>query len=429
MNQIKIKENSSKNLIEPFDKNKDEKYLEKFLRKNEILKENKKIRYYYDSKGKAHIDCSSYVGIIELSSCRLNFKPKIENLNFFYILKYLKNFENVYFDSEKFIKIKEGSYLLEFIANMFLNELEKILNKSLLKKYVKEEENLNFLKGKLILKNQLKNDFKKNYKFNCRYYNLTYDNLENRIVLRSLNLFVKRIKDKCLKKKLLYYESLLKEEITLCEVTTLDCDKIQFNRLNNYYKNIIAICKIILRNSFIFSYKVDKVIGFNFLVNMEKLYEDFLTAMFEEVTDEKFKDKNVELLSQYMKKALLEDKNGKEILPLRPDIIIKTPDKTIIIDAKYKKSPNNANFYQLISYVLGFDSEKGVLIFPKNEEDIKNPDLKLNYYHINDKNNNEIRNKKDILIREIDLGFEEKDQDKFIKGIKKKVEDLLNEII
>ena len=71
-----------------------------------------------------------------------------------------------------------------------LNELNEICRIGLYKNYVKKEENLSFLKGKLISKRQLNNELKKLPKFSCSYQDLTYDNLENQILLRATTLLI-----------------------------------------------------------------------------------------------------------------------------------------------------------------------------------------------------------------------------------------------
>ncbi|MCX6664404.1 MAG: hypothetical protein NTZ75_09195 [Euryarchaeota archaeon] len=95
------------------------------------------------------------------------------------MLSFLKSKDGIRYNPEISIEIAEGPNFFDIIANLFLNELKEIYRIGLLKRYVPKSDNLNYLKGKLLLKNHLNNEINRNPKFYCGYNDLTFNNLEN----------------------------------------------------------------------------------------------------------------------------------------------------------------------------------------------------------------------------------------------------------
>lgn len=147
---------------------------------------------------------------------------------------------------------------------------------------------------------------------------MTFNNSENQIVLRALNLLAPLIRfNQQLKSELIRYEFILKDIVDLVNVSPVDCDNVCFSRLNDYYSAIIQFSKLILEEKFIRSVYKGESRGFNFIVNMNKVYEDFITEMVKEVVKEGFPEYSV--ASQKSFSSLV---NEGKILT-RPDIVLK----------------------------------------------------------------------------------------------------------
>ena len=74
----------------------------------------------------------------------------------------------------------------------------------------------------------------------CSYENLTYNNLENQIILRAATLLIPLIRfSEKIKRDLIRYSYLLREDVGLVNVAPEDCDKVHYSRLNDYYETII----------------------------------------------------------------------------------------------------------------------------------------------------------------------------------------------
>lgn len=309
------------------------------------------------------IENTSYSGIIQLENIRLHFAAKVP-VNLLYMLTYLEDDSEFYYDPDKIINMEAGQNFFDVLGKLFINKLKDIFCMGFYKSYIKKEENIKFLKGKLLARNQLKNDISKNPKLYCCYDDLTYDNLENRIILRTATLLANLIRyNYDVKSDLVRYINLMREHVCLINIAPEKCDLVQYNRLNEYYKPIIELSKLILRFYFIRSVSPGISKGFNFLVNMNKLYEDFITKIIHRLIIQEYPFLEVE--KQKVFDSLVIE---KKILT-RPDIIIKyKSEHPIIIDAKYKRQENNADYYQVISYALAIPSAKYCfLIYPSSE--------------------------------------------------------------
>ena len=364
---IEILEYKSR-VVENFNDETDWDYLEKTCFK---YKGRTPYEIFRNREKQLCIKNTSYAGIIQLEDVRIQFLTKVET-NLFYMLSFLKSEDEFLYDIERPIEIKEGANFFDIIGRLFLNELKEIIKKGLLKKYVKKHENIGFLKGKLNIKGQIQNNVNIKSKFSCIYDDLTVNNLENQIILKALTLLIPMIRFNVdLIKDLKSYEHILKDFVELVDVSPSDCNKIHFNRLNEYYSTIINFSKLILEENFIRSEHRGRSRGFNFIVNMNKVYEDFITEMVKDVVSKDFKEHTV--VSQHRFNGLVKE---REIVTI-PDIILKqngvdSDSYPLIIDAKYKREDKNTDYYQVIAYSLAIPKVKACcLIYPQTEKNIK----------------------------------------------------------
>lgn len=392
----------------------------KYNRKKPSLSSYRLSKRVKDSK--LRIENTSYSGIIQLSDTRLYFSTKVKT-NLFYMLSFLKHHDSFCYDPEVIIDIEEGGLFFDVIGRLFLNELDEIIKRGFYKKYENKEENIAFLKGKILFKKQQKNDYSKKSKFFCSYEDLTYDNLENRIILKAATLLIPLIKfNEEVKQELIYFTNLMREEIDLVNVAPRDCGKIQFNKLNDYYETIIGLSRIILQNYFIRSVYKGASKGFNFVVNMNKVYEDFLTTLIEEVIAEDtfFADYVVE--SQERFNRLVKEKR----IITKPDIILKrvhASDYPLIIDAKYKTRSSNADFYQVIAYGLAIPSAKACCLFYPDSGNMSEECLTLDTSSWGNQRRIKLHTRTIDLLLDEDLSFKE-----YIEKIKAQIKSKLRNL-
>jgi 5-methylcytosine-specific restriction enzyme subunit McrC len=362
---------------------------------------------------KVEIKNTSYSGIIQLDEKRLYFSTKVAT-NLFYMLSFLKDETCFHYDPDKIIDIEKGRNFFDILGRLFLNEFLKIYKRGFYKKYVKREENISFLRGKFLINGQIRNEINKRLKFNCRYDDLTYDCIENQIILRAATLLIPLIRfNEKLKRDLIYYSNLLRNEVSLINVLPNDCDLIQYNRLNDYYETIIQFSKVILQNYFIRTSYVGASKGFNFIVNMNRVYEDFITELVKELVEEELEFNDFIVERQERFNTLVKEKK----IITRPDIILRkkvSDEYPIIIDAKYKRQEQNADYYQVIAYALAIPSAKACFLVYPSDEIIESEPLTLDPGTFgNARDEVKLHAVKVDLLLEEDLKFRE-----YIRGVK-----------
>lgn len=164
----------------------------------------------------------------------------------------------------------------------------------------------------------------------------------------------------------------LQVEVSLVSVIPEDCNRVHLNKLNEYYVNIIPLSKVILSRHYIRSTQHGLSKGFNFLVNMNIVYENFLTGIIEELIEDDKDFHEYELEKQKRFDSLVREKN----IITRPDIILKkkgSKEYPLIIDAKYKSKESSSDYYQVIAYALAIPGAKAsCLLYPEVNEPFHN---------------------------------------------------------
>jgi len=384
----------------------------------------KNIDVFYNRKGEPFIRVGPYAGIVQLVQRRIHFSTKVDT-RLFYMLSYLKREEDFLYDPNIPIEIREGANFFDIIGRLFLNSLKDLMKIGLLKKYVRKNEKLRFLKGKIVIKEQIKNNLFDKSKFFCEYEDLTFDNLENRIILSAINSLISLIRfSEQIRTELRKFETILKDYITLKQVNPQEINFVRFSRINQHYNKIIKLSKLILEERFIRSIHKGESRGFNFIVNMNTVYQDFITEVTEEVIKEKFTDLAIEKQTRF--RSLVKEST----LITKPDIIIRKSkqDYPFLIDTKYKREDSNSDYYQIIAYSLALKTSKVCcLIYPHSEKSKINQELTL-CRNLTGINPDEVR----LVAKTVDLTAkttEDLTYKKYVEGIKDQIRQILQTFI
>lgn len=304
-----------------------------------------------------------------------NFEPSV--LKNMILLSLSSNKDKFKFE-EDFLGFDKCVSNYEFLVNLFLDEVNKVIMTKPLKKYIYKEEDLYYVKGKINIKKTIIINY--NNKVSCVYDYMSLDNSLNRIVKSIIYYLLNTYyicKNKKLKNRLLntyYYFN----DVRVIDVNLSDLDSIRFDSNNLNYEVLIVICRYLLG-----SVRKD---------NHNRKYIDvdsYLWWVYQEfIRNYYFYNKRVlninDVLSSKYEWDLepLEDANISLLPNMRTDIEIEKDDEIIIIDAKCyetslveyrnKKMFISDNLYQLTSYLdvckCKYPNKKlrGVLIYPYN---------------------------------------------------------------
>ena len=347
--------------------------IENFILKNSD--ENAPFLRIASGVGGKFIQTRNYVGVLQTKSgLTIEILPKIADKNdaerskavFIKMLKTLKNFP---FKSSNLASLKTQNLpLLEIFISMFLCELEALVKKGIKSDYVALEENLNFLKGKLNINEQIKRNSIHKERFYVRYSEFLSDIKINRIIKTTLKFLYKKSNSSKNQQKIRELLFIF-DEVLECEDYKNFFAKLVINRQVKHYEQTLLWCKIFLLNNSFTPHKGDDL-AFALLFDMNALFESYVGDF--------IKKSFPSTILQHSEKHLVEYPKS---FKLRPDIFL---EGKFIADTKWKivssrDDISQADLYQLYAYGKKHPCDgKLHLIYPKID-DIRQKTMKFRY--------------------------------------------------
>lgn len=278
-----------------------------------------------------------------------------------HLLYKLPNYKNI--DSAKFTTDKFN--LFEIFITMFLDEVGLIIKKGIKSDYIEQQDNLFYLKGKLLINEQIKRNTIHKERFFVQYDDYNQNRAENRLIKSTLMLLSKLSKDFTNIRRIRQYMEHM-NWVELSQNIDNDLRQIKVGRGMEHYRNALIWAKVFLKKESFSSFSGD-TIAFAILYPMEKLWECFVEWW----------------LKKEYTHLQIEAQNGgfdfvKKLFTVRPDFLIKKEGKVICVaDAKWKLINNNndfsqSDFYQLFAY-------KHIFLKEHIEENCKLMSLKIYY--------------------------------------------------
>lgn len=374
------------------------KFLQGYLEK--IKDESLQNIFTFTSKG---IKARNYVGVLRYKNYQFEILPKLidkdkfdnkeqrEKIlkNLLYMLSLTKKLDIKESEIAKISKNKNP--FLEILIKIYANSLFECLKRFVPKNYITEEDNLNFLKGKLLFSKHIIKNSVNQAKFYCQYDEFSENNL-----LNQLFYYVSR---------LLYFVSNDNENKRILKfITDFFCD-IDFKKINIYkIKNLkltknqiifqkpFDLAKMFLENSSI-DMNQHKIKTISLLWDMNKLFEEFVFEFIRRNKDkinEKLENNKIERIKYQKGKRLLYCEESKQHYGNTfVDIFLESKDSKFIIDTKYKINEgkfgefSNSDIFQMITYERIHHSQNAILIYPTIE---KNKELMHKYELCEDEN-------------------------------------------
>ena len=364
-----------------------------FKLKKYIKDNNLEDNYEFFKITKDVIVPQNFVGTIVLDDIQIEILPKIplvennieaEKIRFLEILQSIDYFKEKIFSNSK-IEIIDTS-ILELFIHLFIEEVEKIVKKGLIYKYVDKNENLNVFKGKLDINSHIKYNFSHKERFFMKFDEFSVNSLENIIIKLTIQKLKKisiNPKNKESLNKIGYYF----ENISILESSIENLKYLTFDRMNVYYRNAIQWAKIFLNNQSSSIFSTNNGEMSSILFPMETIFENYIANKLVNIIQEKsynqltikVQDNSCSIFSSISLNNIKVDNN---ILRIRPDIVIKNKDakEIFILDTKWKIlnklddkfKISTEDVYQMLAYVKTYSDrnknkyicKKAYLIYP-----------------------------------------------------------------
>ena len=304
----------------------------------------------------------STVGSVEVGDMSVRIEPKIGIPQLVSLACYsmrLFNPQNEPFD------FREDEALPDVLALALAAAARRAFAHGLLHGYRVEEDTLRTVRGRIRIDDQIRQRPGFMLPIEVRYDEFTDDIVENRLVkAAAARLARMRLRSQDARAALSWVVGML-EQVALVEFSASDLPKTRFTRLNEHYRDVLALARLILRHS-AFSSARGAVRASGFLVNMNDLFQEFLTVALREAlgasSDTLHSEREVEF-----------DEDGRATI--KPDLSWWDDGIcTFVGDAKYKnltdsRTVPSADLYQLLAYATALDLPGGLLIYAVGEAD------------------------------------------------------------
>lgn len=404
---------------------------------------------------KIFLQTNSFVGVIKYKNFQLEILPKLlgkldenddlKNLsdekqkeketilkNLIYMLSFTKKLDIKISDNAKLSNCKNP--FLEILIKEFAQSLFECLKRLTPKRYVREEDNLNYLKGKIKFSENIKYNCANQAKFYCEFDEFSENNILNQLFLYVATCLF-NISNDSKNKKLLKFVTNYFCDVDLIKLDKFKVRKIILSRNQKLFEKPFKLAKMFIEHSSVDLSK-NKIENITLLWDMNKLFEEFIYEILRR------NEKGYTVKYQKGRRLLNDEDAKKKYGNTYIDIYLKKDkeEEKIIIDTKYKLNSgenndfNNADIYQVSTYCLIHNSHNANLIYPAKDNISKDDNfVDVNKYTLNadtdkkyliktirvDLKQDSLKNSKDTiaegLLKEINLNYNNKSKEELHK--------------
>lgn len=334
------------------------------------------IKLSFNHKLGNYVTVQNHVGLIELKSgYQIQIMPKL-NLGetpeetkdiFGKMLRSLKDFP-AKVSNEASLK-KDRMNLYEVFIDMYINDVQQLVKHGLKSSYLQVEDNLHFYKGKLLVGKHIKENATHKERFYVSYDEYLQNRAENRLIKSTLvklsALTQSDLREKRIKQLLSMFDH-VDESVNYGK----DFSKVVIDRNMKDYERLIKWSKVFLLNKSFMTF-TGETEARALLFPMEKLFEEYVAKELKKALRDDWT-----LTAQDRGYYLFDEPS--EIFKLRPDIVLRKPDKTVIVmDTKWKKLVNDpqknygisqSDMYQMYAYSKKYKARDIWLLYPETAD-------------------------------------------------------------
>jgi 5-methylcytosine-specific restriction enzyme subunit McrC len=301
------------------------------------------------------------VGAARVGDMEMHIRPKVPIARLLFLTGYSQHAAVWRPDT---VRVGEAADLIPVVAQALWRQTERAIHQGLLPGYVVVEESSPVLRGRLRESEQLHRHHGLPLPLEIGHDEFTVDIPENQILRTACEWMLNIPRVDAESQRML--RRLLRD---FSEVTSLSpSDPIPAwkpTRLNGRYHTALRLAEIVLRATSV-EHQIGGVLLNGFLLDMPKLFEDFVTVALRESLVAEFGGRVDGQDRHYL------DQAGKVVL--RPDIVWKIRGSpAAVIDAKYKAQKPagypNADLYQLLAYCTVLGLREGHLVYAKGNEE------------------------------------------------------------
>lgn len=305
--------------------------------------------------GQWEVAANTKVGVAAISGVTLWIKPKVDIRRILFLLGYAKN--PGWRDDT--VALAQVTDLVPALAHAFADQAERALDRGLVQGYVEVDDSLTVLRGRLRDQDQLRRRFGIAVPLLVRFDDYTADIAENQLLRAAAELLLRlpgvaprtRARLRRIRQDL--------ADVTI-HVRGTPLPRWTPTRLNARYHVALWLAELILRGNAVDQVPGDVRLG-GFLVDMARVFEDFLTAAL------------TEALRPHGGWSRPQDRHHLDVddlVAIRPDLVwYKDAEPAAVIDAKYKAEKPagfpDADLYQMLAYCTALGLPEGHLVYAR----------------------------------------------------------------
>jgi 5-methylcytosine-specific restriction enzyme subunit McrC len=335
-------------------------------------------------KGRRSLQVQSSVGVLQTpSGTQIEILPKIYSNHgqelgpnqvrniLVRMLGYLRN--SPFKQNDHALMADVSIPLIEVFISYFLEQVNKLVKRGIRSDFVSTQNNIGFVKGKLLVADQIRQNLVHRHRFFVEYDEFQLNRPENRLIrstLEKVNNIVSKSSNQRLCRELLFaFNSVpiaanIRTDLALCSK----------DRSMVYYEQVLAWCRIILLDQSPIGSAGDTR-SISLLFPMERIFEDYVAARMRQLHPD------WQIKTQARDHYLMQHE-GKNIYLLKPDLVLKRGKSRVVADTKWKllgqdnskpiqNSIGQADLYQMFAYGKKYlhdqEMKEVYLIFPKSE--------------------------------------------------------------
>ena len=325
------------------------------------------------------VSIKNYVGLIQMKNgFQIQVLPKISfgakdegNVQtkrvFLRMLRSMKDFPSKVFNDAS-LKVDQMN-LYELFINMYLQEVRQLVKRGIKSNYVGQEDNLRYYKGKLLVNQQVRANLAHKERFYVAYEEFHPNRAENRLVKATLaklqKLTTSAENSKEIRQLLTAFE-MVDASVNYAK----DFSQVVINRNTKDYEMLMQWSKVFLMNKRFTTFS-GSTASRALLFSMESVYESYVAQQMKKVMSPEGWDVSSQDKGHYL------FTEPRRQFALRPDIVMKRGERTVILDTKWKSLVDNervnygisqADMYQMYAYSKKYNTPEIWLLYPVNDE-------------------------------------------------------------
>ena len=316
-----------------------------------------------ETAGHYHLKPSSTIGAFQVGDLSVSIRPKLPVSRVLFLASYAMDELKALPGWPPRVRARD---LVQAMARLLALAAQRAFARGLHRDYREHEETLTTVKGRLRVAEQIRRRLGVPIPVEVRYDDFTEDVTANRLVKAAAGALIQmRLRDRNDRARLTQVLARL-ENVSRVEYERGRVPDVRFTRLNEHYREVVALSRIVLQHRSIEVRRGDTPAP-GFLMDMNRVFESFVVrALRKELKlTARARFGRVQGLGQQI--FLAKDRG----IELKPDLTWwERGECTFVGDAKYKRidhgTPND--LYQMLAYATALDLPGGLLIYAQGTE-------------------------------------------------------------